>query len=226
MSSREQLKRLLEKHIQSEISAEEVIQLAEDAFRRAAAPRPSRAVLGAKAERLGKAAREIAKALGSVGDLHFFLREVVLAAAKAKAKGSDKERDIERKSIRREFDKKTKPVFSNLETLQEAFRTIAEACDALTDPNCARPVFSREGKPVDEGKKQLGFELAALWHWATGKSPAASGSASFDRPGTPFGCFVALCAQTSKKRTFWKMALPLSCGESARITAIPSFTPA
>ena len=52
MSSREQLKRLLEKHIQSEISAEEVIQLAEDAFRRAAAPRPSRATLRKEAERL------------------------------------------------------------------------------------------------------------------------------------------------------------------------------
>jgi len=74
MSSREKLERLLAKHIQPEISVEEVIQLAEDGFRRAATNRPSRAELKIKAENFEKASREIAKARGSARDLHFFLR--------------------------------------------------------------------------------------------------------------------------------------------------------
>jgi hypothetical protein len=201
MSSREKLEKLLAKHIQSEISAEEVIQLAEDAFKRAAADRPSRAELKMKAENLEKASRAIAKALGPAPDLHFFLRMAKTLATQGL--------DTDDGSIRglkegREFDKKTRCVFSNLKKIQDAFKAIAEACETLTDTNQAHPVLSREGGSVYEEKKQLGFELAAFWHWATGKAPAASGSASFDEPGTLFGNFVALAAETSGKSDYVK----------------------
>jgi hypothetical protein len=199
MSSREKLERLLAKHIQPETSVEEVIQLAEDAFRRAATSRPSRAELKIKAKNFEKASREIAKTLGSASDLHFFLRIAKTLATQ--------ELDTDDGSIRGlkeglQFDQKTDCVFRNLTKIRDAFKAIAEACETLTDTNQAHPVLSREGGFVYEEKKQLAFELAAFWHWATGKAPAASGSASFDEPGTPFGNFVALAAETSGKSDY------------------------
>jgi hypothetical protein len=200
MSSREKLEKLLAKHIQSKITAEGVIQLAEDAFRRAATDRTSRADLKIKAENLEKASRQIAKALGSARDLHFFLRIAKTLATEGL--------DTDDGSILKEglqFDQKTEWVFQNLEGVRDAFLAIAEACETLTDTNQAHPVLSREGGSVYEEKKQLGFELAAFWHWATGKAPAASGSASFDEAGTPFGNFVALAAETSGKSDYVKI---------------------
>ncbi|MGA8172223.1 MAG: hypothetical protein WB816_15515 [Methylocystis sp.] len=201
MPSREELRKLLEKHTQPETRIEEVIQLAEDAFRRAAINRPARAELKIQASNLEKASREIADVIDSARDLHFFLR---IAKTLATKELDTKKRLIRGLKERLQFDQKTKRVFQNLTEIRGAFETIAEACETLTDTNQAHPVLSREGGPVDEEKKQLGFELAAFWHWATGKVPAASGSASFDEPGTPFGNFVALAAETSGKSEYVK----------------------
>jgi hypothetical protein len=193
MPSHEQLEKFLAKHVQSQISAEEVIQLAEDAFKRAAADRPSRAELKIKAENLEKASRQITKALYSVGDLHFFLRMANTLTTQGLESDVAPHHGLEEA---RAFDDKTKLVFSNLKSIQTAFLAIAEACKTLTDSKRPLPVFSREGRAANEEGKQLGLELAALWHLATGKVPAASGSASFDKPGTQFGRFVALAAVT------------------------------
>ena len=51
-----------------------IVAATKDTFDRAAKRRPSRSELRTKAEHLEKASREIEKALGSVKDLHFFLR--------------------------------------------------------------------------------------------------------------------------------------------------------
>jgi hypothetical protein len=201
MSTREKLENLLVKHIRSETSVEEVIQLAEDALKRATADRVSRVELKIKAENLEEASRAIAKALGPARDLHFFLRMAKTLATQSLDTVDGATRGLEEG---REFDKKTKCIFSDLKRIQSAFLEIAEACKTLTDKKREYPVFPREGSPVDELKRQLGFELAALWHWATGKVPAASGSASCDKPGTPFGSFIALAAATSGKNDFIK----------------------
>jgi hypothetical protein len=77
---------------------------------------------------------------------------------------------------------------------------IAEASKTLLDSKLAHPVLPRKGKPVNEERWQLGFELAGLWHMATGKVPTASSSASLECPGTSFGRFVVLAAETFEQR--------------------------
>ena len=193
MPGSEKLQQFLSKHVDSARSVADLIQETERAFKRAAKSRPSRVELRTKAENLQKASREIARSLGSANELHFFLR-----MARTLASDSD---DGARRGLEeaRAFDEKTKIIFANWRALEVGFQTIAEACETLTDANQKRPVFPKEGRPVDEEKKQLGFELAALWHWATGKAPAFSGSATFDKPGSEFGAFVALAAEAYGK---------------------------
>jgi hypothetical protein len=194
MSTPDELERFLLGHVASQEQIEVLIHEAKSAFLRAAKGRPARSELKSKAESLAKASKEIARCLPSAGDLHFFLR-----MAETLSSGEEFESALKGLAEAREFDAKTNIVFSKLDDLKVAFEAIAKAARMATDSKRPLPVLAREGTPVDEARRALGFELAALWHCATGKVPAASGSASFESPGTPFGRFVMLAAKACKQ---------------------------
>jgi hypothetical protein len=175
----------------------DAVAAVKDAFDRAAKRRPLRSELRTKAEHLEKASREIVKALGSAKDLHFFLRRAKTLANDGLASDVGQSHAL---SEARMFDDKARIIFSNLRDIRSGFLAIAEASKTLLDSKRAHPVFPREGKPVNEERRQLGIDLAGLWHMATGKLPTTSGSASLERPGSPFGRFVVLAAETFERR--------------------------
>jgi hypothetical protein len=197
MSAADDLRALLVGNGCREDDLPDLIGAAEDAFDRAIKKRPSRSELRMKAVALEKASCEVAEALESAKDLHFFLRMAdTLSPAELDSDDGLKHGLQEA----RKFDDETKIIFSNLRNIRLGFLAIAKACKTLTDANRPNPVLSREGKPIDEERQQIGFELAALWHGATGKLPTASGSASPENPGAPFGRFVILAADHCGKR--------------------------
>lgn len=199
---RDDLANFLRENVTDPEAVEELLTLIEDALTHTVKGRIPRAELKEETQRLASTAKAFAKALEftllrdlpegnqTANELRFFLRNSkFLARGGDLADRDDAERAMEEA---RRFDRVAAPIIYNPQSILDAANAIAELAERLISSNVEKAVLARKGKPPNEARIGLGFELAGLWTWATGKRPTYSGAASIDKPGTLFGTFVVL----------------------------------